>query len=449
MFDVKFFVKLHLISGWRPVRFDTSSPPPDNKYQRCMNKATRTIPMPPAPEKTVFVSYRRSVSAFIARAIFQDLHAHGYDVFMDVESINSGMFDTIILNQIAARAHFLLILTPGTLERCGEPGDWLRREIECAMDTQRNMVLVMVNEFRFDDRALSLLTGKLSDLPRFNALTMPHEYFDAAMDKLRNRFLKLPAQGQIIPTPRHEETVVQRKIEEAARQPVPTADELSAEEYGSRGADRYEQGDTDGAIADYNEAIRLNPQFAMAYNNRGYAYQAEGDYTQAIADYTRSIDLGNPELHIPYNNRGNAYDLIGDFDQAIADYNEAVRLNPGYADPYYNRALARHNRGVFDGVLDDYTTAIRLKPDYAFAYNNRGNVRIDLGDLQGAVDDYTEAIRLAPGFALAYNNRGYTYEESGDYERALADYKKALQLDPQYELAQENRDRALDKLKQR
>ncbi len=88
----------------------------------------------PDEHKTVFISYRRNVASFIARAIFLELRANGYDVFMDVESIDSGAFDTIILRQIEARAHFVLILTPGTLERCAEPGDWLRREIEHAMD---------------------------------------------------------------------------------------------------------------------------------------------------------------------------------------------------------------------------------------------------------------------------------------------------------------------------
>ena len=70
----------------------------------------------PEEHKTVFISYRRSVASFIARAIFQDLRANGYDVFMDVESIDSGLFNRIILNQIEARAHFLIILTPGTVK---------------------------------------------------------------------------------------------------------------------------------------------------------------------------------------------------------------------------------------------------------------------------------------------------------------------------------------------
>jgi hypothetical protein len=71
-----------------------------------------------ASEQTVFISYRRDVSAFIARAVFQDLRAHGYDVFLDVETIDNGQFEHIILSQIAARTHFIVILTPGAVERC-------------------------------------------------------------------------------------------------------------------------------------------------------------------------------------------------------------------------------------------------------------------------------------------------------------------------------------------
>jgi TIR domain len=106
-----------------------------------------------SPPPTVFLSYRRDVSSFIARSIFMDLRQHGYDVFMDVESIDSGQFETIILAQIAARAHFLVILTPGSLEGCQKPDDWLRREIEYAIELKRNIIPILANDFRFDDNA--------------------------------------------------------------------------------------------------------------------------------------------------------------------------------------------------------------------------------------------------------------------------------------------------------
>lgn len=54
-------------------------------------------------EKTVLISYRRDSSSYTARAIYQDFRHNGYDVFMNVESVDSGPFDTIILNQIAAK----------------------------------------------------------------------------------------------------------------------------------------------------------------------------------------------------------------------------------------------------------------------------------------------------------------------------------------------------------
>jgi hypothetical protein len=69
-------------------------------------------------QKTVFVSYRRAMSRYVARAIYQDLKAHGWDVFLDINTIDSGDFDRIILNQIAARAHFILLISPDSLQRC-------------------------------------------------------------------------------------------------------------------------------------------------------------------------------------------------------------------------------------------------------------------------------------------------------------------------------------------
>jgi len=103
---------------------------------------------------TVFISYRRSVSAYIARAIYYDLKQNGYDVFMDVESIDSGQFDTIILRQIEARAHFLIICTPGTFERVTESG------IGCAakLNTRWTMGATSCRSSRLISNSLKRLT---------------------------------------------------------------------------------------------------------------------------------------------------------------------------------------------------------------------------------------------------------------------------------------------------
>jgi TIR domain len=99
-------------------------------------------------EKSVFLSYRRTNIPW-ALAIYQNLTHYGYDVFFDYEGIAAGDFESVILGNIKSRAHFLILLTPSALERCDEPGDWLRREIETALDSKRNIIPLMFEGFDF------------------------------------------------------------------------------------------------------------------------------------------------------------------------------------------------------------------------------------------------------------------------------------------------------------
>ncbi|GAB4519367.1 MAG: hypothetical protein OHK0046_28100 [Anaerolineae bacterium] len=310
-------------------------------------------------DNSVFISYRRSVSSFIARAVFQDLRYHQFDVFMDVESIDSGAFDTIILNQIAARTHFIVILTPGAVERCSEPDDWLRREIETAIDVERNIVPLMVNGFTFQ-QAEQYLTGKLAQLGRYNALNVPHDFFDEAMNRLRTRFLKPPQTAiPLQPVPLTDAPVVQQKIVIATRQAAPTEAELSSEEYYDRGQQKWENADYGSAIKDCTRAIDLNPRFSEAYNRRGSAYLGLDQYDNAMADFRSAIEI-DPSYPAPHFNLGLSYAALGNYKQAKAHYEEALRLNPTFAQAYYSRALAKTALNDYRGAVDDYEKFLEL-----------------------------------------------------------------------------------------
>jgi tetratricopeptide (TPR) repeat protein len=95
---------------------------------------------------------------------------------------------------------------------------------------------------------------------------------------------------------------------------------------------KADSGDRDGAMADFTEAIRLDPKFALAYNNRGWIKANRGDRDGAIADYT-----------------------------------EAIRLDPNYPKAYANRAIARDQLGDKRGASEDQAAAARIQEQVAFA----------------------------------------------------------------------------------
>lgn len=161
-------------------------------------------------EKTVFISYRRT-DVYTALAVYQDLKNQGFDIFFDYRSISSGAFEQIIISNIKARAHFLLILTPTALDRCNEPGDWLRREIETAIDEKRNIIPLLFKGFQFGIPSLSeKLTGKLQGLSGYNGLNVHEDYFDEAMYRLRTQYLNSPLNTVLHPV----STLVQNAVKE-------------------------------------------------------------------------------------------------------------------------------------------------------------------------------------------------------------------------------------------
>jgi hypothetical protein len=137
----------------------------------------------------VFISYRRDVGGILAMALWQNLDLHGIDAFYDIESIRAGDFGKIILRQIEARPYFILLLTPGTLERCSEPSDWLRQEIEHAVATQRVIVPVFTPAFEFSDCELYLPNELGAAIRSYNAQELPQRWFKAAVDRLAEEIL--------------------------------------------------------------------------------------------------------------------------------------------------------------------------------------------------------------------------------------------------------------------
>jgi tetratricopeptide (TPR) repeat protein len=161
-----------------------------------------------------------------------------------------------------------------------------------------------------------------------------------------------------------------------------------------RGVASYEKNEYDRAIADYSEAVRLNPKYAGAYVGRGATWHAKREYDRAIADYDEAIRI-DPKNGLAFLDRGFAWETKKDSDRAIADYDEAIRLYPNYTEAYDRRGHAWQSKGNLDRAIADYSEAIRLDPKHIDANASRGRTYFYKGDFAAAAADLLSASKLA------------------------------------------------------
>jgi lipoprotein NlpI len=204
--------------------------------------------------------------------------------------------------------------------------------------------------------------------------------------------------------------------------------------YNSRGNAYVAKGLFDLAIADFNKAIELKPNYYVAYNSSGRTYIHKGDLNKALADINRAIEL-NPNYAHAFNNRGIIYTDKGQLDQAIADYNKAIELDPKHYWAYRNRGRYYVRMGKLDMALTDFSKSIELNPLYDAAYSSRGDAYYRQGQYEQALLDFNRAVEINPKNNSAFINRGLLFESQSHYDQAVAEYKKAIDVNPKYEYA--------------
>jgi tetratricopeptide (TPR) repeat protein len=205
--------------------------------------------------------------------------------------------------------------------------------------------------------------------------------------------------------------------------------------------------DLDKAIADCSKGIELDPKIASIYYHRGRAYSDKKDYSSALADVGRAIAL-QPQHAEYYNNRGVIYEFMKDYERAIADYNKAIEIDSRYAPAYGNRCHAYLLKDDAESGMNDCNKAIEINPNLAITYHNRAMLHQKARDHDRAIADATKAIDLYPKSFVSYANRGIYHHAKKDYGRAIADFTKAIEMDSSYAIAYSNRGRSYEDAKQ-
>ncbi len=230
-----------------------------------------------------------------------------------------------------------------------------------------------------------------------------------------------------------------------------------------RGVAKWRLKQFDGAVADFTKAVSLNPDYALAYNNRGNVFmdlnrveEAYRDFDKAIAlspgfgpaysnranasqklqrleaaenDFRKAIEL-MPASSVPLNGRGKIASVLGRAYTGLRYLNRAIALNGQYASAYQNRAAVYMSLNRNEDAAQDLDKVIALVPDNAELYIARGRINAAAKHPQQAMHDFAKALELAPDNVQALTGRGSQYIDYRRVDLALEDLNRAISLDP-------------------
>lgn len=179
--------------------------------------------------------------------------------------------------------------------------------------------------------------------------------------------------------------------------------DTTAYSYILRGKMKYELGDFQGAVKDYEMAIQLKPFEEKYQYYRFVALYEDEQYVEALEAANRLVEL-NPGFFGYYFYKGNIFQQLEQYDSAIYMYNIAILKNSRNSDSYFQRALAYFQIGEAERALEDFDEAIRLDTSDAAYFAERGNCKFALNDPDGACLDWQQA-----------NNMGY-YEDFSAFQ---------------------------------
>ena len=218
-------------------------------------------------------------------------------------------------------------------------------------------------------------------------------------------------------------TVFSDAIEKAASKELP----ILSLAYGNLGLAKKNNGDIDGAMAAFNQAITLNKADYKSFLNRGNIYFNNGQWDLAIADYNKSEAASQSDPKI-YSSRGAAYGSKGIYDLAIKDLTKALELDPSFTDASKNRSVIYFSTRQFEVALQDCNHYLSYVPNDARMVHHRGLVYGELGRLGEAEADVNRAIQLDPNKGEFYLTRSRLSLNKGNKTGALSDAQKALNL---------------------
>ncbi len=188
-------------------------------------------------------------------------------------------------------------------------------------------------------------------------------------------------------------------------------------------------GHVDDAIAHYQRAIALQPDYAPAYNNLGTALRAKGKPLDAVAEYQRALGVraAYPEAHY---NLANALTDAGRPKDAADHFRIALQAMPGSADVHNNLGIALADEGKRDDAITEFRAAVAADPASPKSHRNLADALAGAGRTDEALIEFRRAAQLAPGDGAVRYDLGSFLMEMDRTEEAIVEFRAALKASP-------------------
>ncbi len=183
------------------------------------------------------------------------------------------------------------------------------------------------------------------------------------------------------------------------------------------------------AIAHYEQALRLKPDYAEAHWHLGFVLLREGKISDAIGHYEQAMQL-EPDRAEPHYNLAVALERAGETDEAIAQYEQALHIQRDYAEAHWNLGYALLHEGRISDAIEHYEQAAVIRPDLPQLHYYLALVLNDAGRTDEAITHFEQALGLKPDYVEAHCSLGDVLRDVGRIDDAIAHYEQALRIKP-------------------
>lgn len=181
------------------------------------------------------------------------------------------------------------------------------------------------------------------------------------------------------------------------------------------------------ALATLKSALEHGLIAAWIFFGRAAAYQNMGLFEESLADYNQAIEL-DPNDEIILACRGMISCFLDRFEEGIADLNKAIELNPGSSEILGLRGFAYHLMDEHAMALADADRAIKLDSRNASAISLKGRILLLSGQYQEALVEYAAAIEIDPKKSNYFYGRALCYRALNKEPQARADLTATINL---------------------